>query len=159
MADTKIGKKAEAKLQEWLDRPHDGYSLDRIKDQMTGFYGSKNICDFTLFKSPFMYYIESKSTWEDSFSFGQITETQYKGLLQKSKINHVYGLVIVLFTSYQRAFVFHIEDIDKYTQDTGKKSLNIRKIAAWTIPYHELRTVPNRRKTLLDYEGEIEEYV
>ena len=30
-----IGKKAENKIQEWLDRPGEGYSFDRIKDQMT----------------------------------------------------------------------------------------------------------------------------
>lgn len=30
-----VGKKAEAKIQEWLNRPEEGYSFDRIKDQMT----------------------------------------------------------------------------------------------------------------------------
>ena len=35
MSDTLIGKQAETKIQEWLDRPSDGYSFDRIKDQMT----------------------------------------------------------------------------------------------------------------------------
>lgn len=35
MSDTLIGKQAESKIKEWLDRPLDGYSFDRIKDQMT----------------------------------------------------------------------------------------------------------------------------
>ena len=61
MAET-IGKKAEKKVKEWLDRPQDGYCFDRLPDQMTGLYGSKNPCDFTLFKYPEMYYIESKAT-------------------------------------------------------------------------------------------------
>ena len=30
-----IGKAAEKKIKEWLDRPEEGYSFDRIKDQMT----------------------------------------------------------------------------------------------------------------------------
>lgn len=47
-----LGKKSEQKIREWLDRPEQGYCFDRIPDQMTGFYGPKNICDFTLFKSP-----------------------------------------------------------------------------------------------------------
>lgn len=80
-----LGKKAERKIREWLDRSQDGYCLDRITDQMTGFYGSKNICDFTLFKSPNMYYIESKATWSERFDFNMITEYQFKSLLQKSK--------------------------------------------------------------------------
>ena len=35
MSDSLIGKDAEKKIQEWLDRKEDGYSFDRIKDQMT----------------------------------------------------------------------------------------------------------------------------
>ena len=35
MSDSSIGKKAEAKIKEWLDRPEDGYCFDRIFDQMT----------------------------------------------------------------------------------------------------------------------------
>lgn len=125
---------------------------------MTGFYGSKNICDFTCFKYPNMYYIESKATWEDRFDFSMITETQHDGLLEKSEIDHVHGWVVVLFASYKRAFVIDIRDI-KYLEDKGKKSLNIKKIDKWEIPYKEIRTIPNNRKQLLDYEGEIEEYI
>lgn len=125
---------------------------------MTGFYGSKNICDFTCFKSPDMYYIESKATWDDRFSFSMLTETQHDGLLEKASIDHVHGWVIVLFASYKRAFVIDIRDI-KYLEDKGKKSLNIKKIDKWEIPYKEIKTIPNNRKQLLDYEGEIEEYI
>ena len=152
-----IGKKAEKKIQEWLDHPELGYSFDRLKDQMTGFFGSTNICDFIVFKAPFQYYIESKCTENDRFDFSMITDTQYDGLLQKSKIKYVYGWVIVLFASYKRAFVLNIQDIDWMIQN-GKKSLNITKIDKWPIPYKEIRTVPNNRKPLLDYEGLIEEY-
>lgn len=146
-----LGKKAEKKLKEWLDRPDDGYSLDRIKDQMTGFYGSKNICDFTLFKSPYEYYIESKATYADRFDFSQISDYQYESLLKKSKIHNVFGVVIVLFASYQRAFMFNIADIAK-AKSKGIKSLNIKKIEKWSIPYKEIKTVPNSRKQLLDYD-------
>lgn len=153
-----LGKEAEQKIREWLDRPQDGYSFDRIKDQMTGFYGSKNICDFTCFKSPYMYYIESKSTWEDNFPFNMITETQHEGLLNKSAIQNVFGLIIVLFASYKRTFVLRIEDIDQLEKQ-GTKSLNIKKIDKWPIRYKEIRTIPNNRKKHLDYDGELEEYI
>ena len=33
--DNGLGKKAEAKIREWLDKPLEGYSFDRIPDQMT----------------------------------------------------------------------------------------------------------------------------
>lgn len=153
-----LGKKAEKKIREWLDRPQDGYSFDRIKDQMTGFWGSQNICDFYGYKYPYAYYIESKATWADRFDFSMITETQHDGLLDKSKIHGVYGFIIVLFASYKRAVVLRIEDIYQLEQN-GIKSLNIKKIDKWPIRYKEIRTIPNNRKELLDYEGEIEEYI
>lgn len=146
-----LGKKAERKIREWLDRPKDGYCLDRIPDQMTGFYGSKNICDFTLFKSPNMYYIESKATWSDRFDFNMITEYQFKSLLQKSKIQNVYGIIIVLFAAEQRAFIIDIKEIAKL-KSIGKNSINIKKIDKWGIIYTEIQTVPSK-KALLDYTG------
>lgn len=153
-----LGKRAEDKLRDWLDRPSDGYCFDRIPDQMTGWYGSKNICDFLLYKFPNMYYIESKATWSERFDLDRLTDHQRSGLLRKSEIDHVYGLVVVLFASHRRAFVFNVQDIDKQLQ-TGPKSLNIDKINKWTIPYKEIRTVYSGRKQLLDYTGEIEEVI
>lgn len=153
-----LGKKAEGKIKLWLDRPEDGYSFDRVPDQMTGqFITSRNICDFTCFKSPNYYYIESKATREDRFEFSMITETQLEGLCKKATIAHVYGWVVVLFATYQRAFVLNATDIQKQISD-GIKSINIKKIDRWSIPYKELQTVPSR-KQLLDYSGDIEQYI
>lgn len=158
MGNDGLGKEAEKKIQEWLDRPEDGYSFDRLYDQMNGFYGSKNICDFTCFRSPYYYYIESKATWEDRFSFSMISENQHSKMLEKSRIPGVYALIIILFASHKRAFVFRIEDIDKLEQQ-GVKSLNIKKIEKWPIRYREINTIPNNRKKHLDYEGELEGYI
>ena len=36
-----LGKKAETKIKEWLDKPN--LDFNRIPDQMTGLNGSKNI--------------------------------------------------------------------------------------------------------------------
>ena len=155
-----IGKKAEKKIQEWLDRPEEGYCFDRIKDQLTGFYGSSNICDFTLFKAPYMYYIESKATEDSRFDFSMLTQTQHDGLLDKSKIKNVFGLVIVLFATQKRAFVIDIREI-KRLEDEGIKSLNINKRdkKGWPCASAEIRTIPNNRRLLLDYQGDIEEYI
>lgn len=150
-----LGKKAEAKIKEWLDRPEQGYCFDRIPDQVSGFYGSKNICDFSFFKAPYMYYIESKATWEDRFDFSMITEYQYDNLLKKSKIQNVFGIIIVLFASHKRAFIIDIKDIDWLQKEKNKHSLNIEKLDKWQIPYVEIQTIPSR-KELLDYTGDWE---
>lgn len=149
-----LGKKAEQKLRVWLDRPEDGYCFDRIPDQLTGFYGFKNICDFILFKSPNMYYIESKATWADRFDFSMITDYQYKNLLNKSMIANVYGVIVVLFAAEQRAFIIDINEIKKL-KSIGKKSINIKKIDEWGIKYTEIQTIPSR-KVMLDYTGDFQ---
>lgn len=154
-----IGKKAEKKIRELLNRPEKGYDFNRIPDNMTGFYGARNICDFDLYKHPYKYYIESKATYHSRFDFSMISDYQYEQMMLKSGIPGVHCLIFVLFATYQRAFTFRIEDIDNYIKTSGKKSLNIEKINTWNIPYCEVKTVPNNRKQLLDYTGEIEEYV
>ena len=158
MSDNTIGKIAENRIRKWLDRPDDGYSFDRIPDQMTGFFNSKNICDFICFKSPHMWYIESKATWEDRFDFVNITDTQRKGLLDKSKIKSVHGVIILLFATYQKAFILDINQIQKLI-DGGIKSLNIKKIDKWNIPYAEIQTVENNRAIYPTYLGDLEDYI
>lgn len=152
-----LGKQAEGKIRQWLDKPEDGYSFDRIPDQMTGFYGSKNMCDFTCFKSPFMYYIESKATWNDRFDFSMITDTQREGLLKKSRIPFVRGIVIVLFSSYKRAFMIDIRSIVK-SIEAGKKSVNINRLNKSQVKMSEIETIQNSRKKFLDYRGDLEDY-
>lgn len=172
---TSLGKKAEEKIQLWLDRPADGYCFKRIPDQMTGFYMiSRNEADFFCYKSPNLYFIESKETEQDRFDFSQLTNIQRDGLRLNAEIPGVYGLVIVLFASYQRAFIFNIKDIadliepdfplsaqykllkNKPVSQLSVKSVNIKKITKWDIPYVEIPTIPSR-KELLDYTGELDE--
>lgn len=168
MADTEFGKTAEQRIRTWLDRPQDGYSFDRIPDQLSGFYMvSRNICDFTCYKYPYNHYIESKATIHDRFEFSQLTNTQRNGLRLKAEIPGCYGLVIVLFVEYKRAFIFNIKDIADINPDIDDKadnktylkikSLNIKKIDKWEIPYWEIETVPSR-KQLLEYTGDLPDF-
>ena len=69
-------------------------SVDRIHDQTNGFRGSQNICDFIVYRWPYIHYIECKSVHGNTLSFSNITETQWKGLLEKSKIPGVFAGII-----------------------------------------------------------------
>lgn len=81
-------------------------SVDRLHDQTTGYLGSKNICDFIVYKKPYEYYIECKSVHGNTFPFSNITDNQYKGLLEKSKIKGVIaGLMIWWIDRDVTAFV------------------------------------------------------
>lgn len=153
-----LGKQAEAKIKQWLNRPDDGYSFDRIPDQMSGFYNSRNVCDFMCFKSPYLVYIESKATYKDRFDFVQISDYQMTEMLKKSQIQNVFAVVIILFASDKRAFILNIQDI-KHLIDSGQKSINIKKVEKWDFRYSEIQTIPNNRKSLLDYTGELLDYI
>lgn len=160
MPDNEHGKKAENQLRKWLDRPEEGYSMDRIPDQLSGFYMvSRNICDFVCYKYPHIYYLESKATYEDRFDFSQLSDTQRIGLRKKSKIEGCYGLVVVLFATYKRAFFIDIKDITDDTPEANftVKSINIKKVDKWKIPYWEIETIPSR-KQFLDYTGELPDF-
>ena len=160
MADTEHGKIAEQRIRTWLDRPDQGYSFDRIPDQMSGYFMvSRNICDFICYRYPYMFYIESKATTHDRFEFSQLSDVQRMGLRAKSKIKGCFGLVIVLFVEYKRAFIFNIADLTDDTTEANLivKSLNIKKIDKWNIPYWEIETIPSR-KQILEYTGELPDF-
>jgi penicillin-binding protein-related factor A (putative recombinase) len=149
---TQLGKKAEGKLKSWLDMPEEGFFMLRLPDQLTGFYGSTNMCDFLLYKKPNFYPIESKATYQDRFDFSMISENQHKDLMKASQVDGVTSYVAVLFASYKRLFLLDIRDIVKL-EEAGTKSLNIKKIDKWALPYIEVRAILSR-KELLDYDKE-----
>ena len=150
--DTNLGKKGETKLKEWLTHPEEGFFCYRLKDQMSGFFASANMCDFLIYKYPHFYPIECKSTWADRFDFSMLSETQHDELLAAGKVDGIVSYVLVLFASYKRAFLINIQDIEALEKQRIK-SLNIKKVAKWKIPYIEIRTIPSR-KELLDYDFE-----
>ena len=100
-----------------------------------------------------MYYIESKATWNDRFDFSMITDTQREGLLKKSRIPFVRGIVIVLFASYKRAFMIDIRSIVK-SIETGNKSVNVNRLNKSNVKMSEIDTIKNNRKTYIDYKIE-----
>jgi hypothetical protein len=103
------GKQFEQHIQEAFEKV-EGVSVDRLHDQTTGYLGSSNICDFIVYRKPYEYYFECKSVHGNTLSihsipkpdkkgvlhgfYGNITDTQWEGLLEKSKISGVIAGVI-----------------------------------------------------------------
>ena len=97
------GKKFEDVIREAFEKVP-GVSIDRLHDQTTKFKGtSANICDFIVYREPYEYYIECKSVHGNTLSihsndpkhkYGNISNTQWEGLLEKSKIEGVTAGII-----------------------------------------------------------------
>lgn len=90
------GKQFENVIRKSFERV-DGVSIDRLNDNTAGFKGVAGICDFIVYKEPHEYYIECKSVHGASLPFRNITDTQWEGLLEKSKIEGVYAGIICWF--------------------------------------------------------------
>jgi len=140
------GKQFESKIREAFEKV-DGVSIDRLHDQTNGYLGSSNICDFIVYRKPFEYYFECKSVHGNTLSihsipkadkhgvlhgfYGNITDTQWEGLLEKSKIVGVTAGVICWWVDKDVTMFLSIHLL-KYLYDSGFKS----------IPYNLIEQAP-----------------
>lgn len=93
MAESR-GKQFEGVIKNAFEKVP-GVSIDRLHDQTNGFVGSSNICDFIVYREPNEIYIECKSCHGNTFPLSNITDNQYKGLLEKSNVQGVIAGVII----------------------------------------------------------------
>lgn len=113
------GKKFEDVVREAFEKVP-GVSIDRLHDQTTGWKGSSNICDFIVYREPYEYYFECKSVHGASLPFSNITETQWNGLLAKSKIEGVFAGVICWWTQKDVTLFLPIEELELEKQHGWK---------------------------------------
>ena len=85
------GKDFEAEIRSCLEiLPN--VSFDRLPDPMAGYSGIRNICDFSMYNYPHMFFLECKSLYGNTLNYASsITQNQWEGLFEKSKI---YGCIM-----------------------------------------------------------------
>lgn len=129
------GKKFEDIIKQAFEKIPD-VSVDRLHDQTTGYLGASNICDFIVYKKPFEYYIECKSVHGNTLSihsipkqdkngvlhgfYGNITDTQWEGLLEKSKIPGVIAGVICWWIDKDVTLFIPIQVLERLKNNGGK---------------------------------------
>lgn len=175
MAQNRVnrGKDFEGQVQAGFERLPEA-SIDRLPDPMAGYAGVKNICDFIVYKRPFQYYIECKSCYGNTMSihsndpkkkYGNITNNQWEGLLEKSKIPGVKAGIFVWFIDHDVAYWLDIRLLQKH-KDAGHKSIAYH--CDWVDFTHETDNLwtmldGKKRRVLFDYDftqffKEIESY-
>lgn len=138
-------------------------SIDRLSDPMAGYAGVKNICDFIVYRHPALYYIECKSCYGNTMSihsndpkrkYGNITNNQWEGLLEKSKIPGVRAGVLVWFIDHDETFWIDIQVLQKH-RDNGNKSIAYYRdwvdFTDWTSN-HWTVIEGTKRRVLFDYD-------
>lgn len=128
-------------------------SVDRLPDQMSGYKGSKNICDYSAFCSPDMFYLECKSKYGNTLNYkGDVTEDQWKGLLEKSRIKRCIAGICVWFIDHDITVFCDIRDLNMH-RNNGAKSLNIKDITGEDcVPHFIIDGV--KKRILFRYFGE-----
>ena len=91
------GKKFEEVIKEAFEKVPNT-SVVRLHDQTNGYLGGRNHCDFIVYHKPLEYHIECKSVHGNTLPFTNITDNQWEGLLEKSKIKGVVAGVICWWT-------------------------------------------------------------
>lgn len=109
--------------------------IDRIYDQVSGYKTISNVSDFIGFKKPHIFYLECKSTRENTFNFHKLT--QYDKLTCKVGIPGVRVGVVIWFISHDRVIYVPIKTITKMKED-GLKSVNIREIDNTNYRFYEI---------------------
>ena len=125
-------------------------SIDRLHDQMTGYkVTSANICDFIVYKKPYEYYIECKSVHGNTLPFSNITDNQWRGLLEKSKIEGVKAGVICWFIDKNVTLYIPIQTLETM-KNLGKKSVRYDEISLDCV------VIPGKKKRVFfDYDMEV----
>ena len=164
MAQNRVnrGKDFEGQVEAGFEKVP-GVSIDRLPDPMAGYAGVKNICDYIVYKHPNQYYIECKSCYGNTMSihsnnpkkaYGNITNNQWEGLLEKSKIPGVRAGILVWFIDHDETYWIDIRLLKRH-RDEGNKSIaywcdwikfDSLELGKWT------RIVGKKRRVLFDYD-------
>ena len=143
------GKKLEARIK--LACSEQGIDCTRLKDagwqgeQTERRFTSKNICDFILFRSPFLFFVEAKSR-KSSLRFDGITQAKELRKKHNPEGNIHAGVLCEL---NNRIFWISIVGIDNAERMLGKKSFNANDAAIYGREIHTI-VPPKKREARID---------
>ena len=130
----RYGKKFEAKLkQDWLKV--DNSDITRLYDPTNGFKLISNISDFVGYIYPFMFYLEAKTTKENTFALSKLTQADK--LKEKQGIPGVNSGVIIWFRKHNKVCYVPIEEYVRLEQ-LKYKSVNVKMIGDPNFNVYEI---------------------
>ena len=125
------GKQFESVIKTSFENSN--FCIDRLHDQTNGFKGSQNICDFVVFRQPNIMYLECKSCHGNTFPLSNITQTQWKGLLEKDLFQGVYAGVMIWWIDKDVTKFVPIYDL-QILADSGAKSIRFDTALGIEVP-------------------------
>lgn len=137
------GKQFEKQIARSLKLIPDCFTY-RLIDSCNGYAGVYNICDFLVFKSPYLFFFECKSTQSGTWNIKNLTKNQYNDLLVASTITDCIAGILLWFAGHHRTVFIEINELQKYVS-TGRKSIAFKHL-------NEIKhfVVPSTQRLVLD---------
>lgn len=128
-------------------------SIDRLNDNTAGFKGIAGICDFIVYREPYEYYFECKSVHGNRLPFSNITETQWNGLLEKSKIDGVFAGVLCWWVDKDVTKFIPIQLL-QHMKLLKFKSIKFDDYTVGTFVYPQIEIKGKKKRVFFDYDME-----
>lgn len=149
-----MGKKFEEVIRGCFEKVPDT-SVTRLPDPVMGYLGYRNISDFIVYHYPHQFFIECKSCHGNTFpignielgTYGNMTENQYKGMIEMSKLYGVIAGVIVWWVDKDITLFIPVQEIESERLHGWK---SVRYDIAHTNGIYELRG--KKKRVFFDYD-------
>lgn len=128
-----------------------GTSILRLPDNMSGYKGSKNPCDFIVYKYPYQYMIECKSCHGIRFPFSNITEFQYDSLKHFSQIKGVVAGYMIWFIDCDITLYVSAHRLVELKEIGGAKSI-IYNQYEYEPMANMMRLTAKKKRVLMEYD-------
>ena len=124
------GKQFEQVVRESFEKVPNT-SVYRLIDAMGGYLAVANVSDYIVYHYPYQYFLECKAIHGNTLSinsndpkrkYGNISNTQWEGMLELSKIKGVHCGVICWFIDHDVTMYLDIGDL-QIAKDLGDKSI------------------------------------
>lgn len=122
---TSRGKDFEGYVKRDLEKI-EGVDVIRLYDPVGGYSNVKNICDFIVYKKPYMFCLECKSTNENTLNYAEIS--QYTALTNQLQFDGVKPGVLIWYIKHKQVYWVSAEYMKIQREECNKKSINIKDL-------------------------------
>ncbi len=140
------GKKFETVFASNWKKAFPGTLVERLQDNMSGYYGVSNPCDFICFPGKHLFMLEVKSHYGNTLPWDSFRQADK--LVKYIGMPNVIAGAIIWFIDHDRVIFVPIETCKKMKED-GQKSININKLDNYK--YLEIPSVKKRVFLESDY--------
>ena len=140
------GKQFEEQIRKGFLKVPDT-NVIRLQDPMAGYAGIRNICDFVVYHHPYQYLIECKSCHGNTLPYTNITDNQYSGLLNVSRIRGIVAGFMIWFIDKDVTLFVDADCLDVFRKEHDAKSFRFDD-----RPFNCIEITGQKRRVLFDYD-------